>query len=139
MVLFGSADLAGARFYFRLIQQRPKVQVFVFPVAFRLSQQHFSAAHHFVDSAEAQFGHIFAYFLCNKMHKVDDVFRFALELFTQLRVLGSNAHRAGVQVADTHHHAAQCDKWCGGKAKFFGAQQSGDDHITAGHQLAVSL
>src|SRR5690606_2672980 len=34
---------------------------------------------------------------------------------------------------------AQCDQWCGGEAKLVRAQQSSDDHIRSGTQLAIAL
>ena len=73
------------------------------------------------------------------MHEVYDILRFALEAFSQLRVLGRNADRAGIEVADTHHDAAHGNKRSGRKAKFLRTQDAGDCHITAGHQLTVGL
>ena len=42
-------------------------------------------------------------------------------------------------MALAHHDAAHRDQRRGGKTEFFGAQQSGDDHIAAGLQFAVGL
>jgi hypothetical protein len=64
---------------------------------------------------------------------------FAGEFLAQLRVLGGNAHRAGVHVADAHHDAAQRHQRRGGKAELLGAQQRGDRHVAAGLELAVGL
>ena len=55
------------------------------------------------------------------------------------RVLGGDAHRAGVQVALAHHDAAHGDQRRGGEAELLGAQQRGDDDVAAGLQLAVRL
>ena len=73
------------------------------------------------------------------MHKVDDILRFALKVTAQLRVLGSDAHRTGIQIADAHHNAAQSDQRRSGKAELFGTQQGGDDHVASGHQLTVGF
>ena len=73
------------------------------------------------------------------MHKVYHIFRFAPEAFSQLRVLGCNAHRTGIQVADTHHDAAHGYKRSGCKAEFLSTQDAGDCHITTSHQLTIGL
>ena len=57
----------------------------------------------------------------------------------QHRVLGGDADRAGVQVADPHHHAAGDHQRRGGEAELLGAEQRGDDHVAAGLQPAVDL
>ena len=62
-----------------------------------------------------------------------------VKFFAQLRVLRGHADRAGVQMADAHHDAAQRDQRRGGKTKFLRAQQRGDDDVAAGLQLAVGL
>ena len=61
------------------------------------------------------------------------------KLLAQLRVLGRDAHRAGVQMAHAHHDAAQRHQRRRGKAEFLGAQQRGDGHVAAGLQLPVGL
>ena len=61
------------------------------------------------------------------------------EAFAQLGVLGGDADRAGVEMADAHHDAAHGDQRRGGKTEFLGAEQGGDDHVAAGLQLAVGL
>ena len=49
-----------------------------------------------------------------------------VELLAQLRILRGDADRAGVQVADAHHDAADRDERRGGEAEFLGAEQRGD-------------
>ena len=61
------------------------------------------------------------------------------ELRAQLGVLGGDADRAGVQMADAHHDAAERDEGRGGEAEFLGAEQGGDGDVAAGLQLAVGL
>ena len=63
----------------------------------------------------------------------------AAKFLAQLRVLRRHAHRAGIQVADPHHNATQSYQGGSGKAEFFGPQQSGNDHVAAGLELAVSF
>ena len=73
------------------------------------------------------------------MHKVYHIFRFSLEAFSQLRVLGRDANRTGIQVADTHHDAAHGYQRSGCETELLGTQNAGNSHITSGHQLTVSL
>ena len=61
------------------------------------------------------------------------------EPLAQLGVLGGDADRAGVEVADPHHDAAAHHQRGGGEAELLGAEQGGDDHVAAGLQLAVDL
>ncbi len=74
-----------------------------------------------------------------KRMKLTDVLGFAGELLAELRVLGGHADRAGVQVADAHHHAAQGHQRSGGEAELLGPEQSADDHVAAGLELTVHL
>ena len=97
------------------------------------------AAHHLLQRAEAKGSHDLPEFLRDKAHEVHDVLRLSLEPLSQGLVLGSNARRAGVLRADTHHHAAHADQRRGGKAEFLGPQHGGNSHVPAAHQLAVRL
>ena len=97
------------------------------------------AAHHLVDGAEAQLGHVLPHLLGDEEEEVDDVLGLALEARAQHRVLGGDADRAGIQVALAHHDAAHRDQRRGGKAELLGAEQRGDHHVAAGLQLAVGL
>ncbi len=63
----------------------------------------------------------------------------AAEALAQLRVLGGDADRARVEVADAHHDAARHDERGGGEAELLGAEQGGDDDVAPGLQLAVGL
>ena len=63
--------------------------------------------------------------------------RVAAELGAQLWILSSNADGAGVQMADAHHDAAQCNERRGGEAELLSTQKRGDDDVTAGFHLAV--
>ena len=61
------------------------------------------------------------------------------ELLAQLRVLCGDAHRAGVEMALTHHDATQGDQGSGGKAELLSAEKGSDHDISAGLELAVGL
>ena len=89
--------------------------------------------------AEAELRHDFADFLRDEPHEVHDMLRVAGEFLAQFRILRRDADRAGVQMANAHHDAAERDQRSGGKTKFLRAEQRGDDHVAAGLQLAVGL
>ena len=97
------------------------------------------AAHHLIDGAEAELGHVLAHLLGDEEEEVDHVLGLAREARAQHRVLGGDAHRAGIQVALAHHDAAHGDQRHGGKAELLRAEQRGDHHVAAGLQLAVGL
>src|SRR2546421_296517 len=80
-----------------------------------------------------------AHFVGDEAHEVDDMLGRAHELGAQLRILRGDADRARVQMADAHHDAAQRDERAGREAELLGAEQSADDHVTAGLELAVDL
>ena len=101
--------------------------------------QQLAAADHVFEFAEAHLGHVFADFLGDEEHEVDDMLRLAGEFLAQLRVLRGDADRAGVQMADAHHDAAGGDQRPGAEAEFLGAEQRADDHIAAGFDLAIGL
>src|SRR5690606_19031613 len=94
---------------------------------------------HLVEAAETQLRHELADLLGDEEEVVDDVFRLALELAAQDRVLGGHAHRAGVQVALAHHDATLDHQRRSREAELVGAQQGPDDDIAARLHLAVDL
>ena len=73
------------------------------------------------------------------MHKVYHVFRFSLEAFSQLRVLGRDANRTGIQVADSHHDTTHGYQRRCGKSEFFRAQKRRNGYVPSAHQLSVRL
>ena len=97
------------------------------------------AAHHLIDGAEAEFGHVLADLFGDKEEEVDHVLGLALEARAQNRILRRDAHRAGIQVALAHHDAAHGDQRHGGEAELLRAEQCGDDYVAAGLELAVGL
>ena len=104
-----------------------------------LDMEQVGAAHQFVDGADAEFRHVLPQLLCHEGQVVDDIFRLALEALAQLRVLGADAHGAGVEVADPHHDAAFAHQQGSAEAEFLRAQHTADGHIAAGEQLRVAL
>ena len=138
VLLFGT-NLAGTRLNLRLVQQRRQIQILILPVALlcRLGQQYLGTADHLVDSAEAEHRHIFTNFLRNEVHEVDNIFRLAVEILAQLRILCCHTHRAGIKITYTHHNAADSYQRCCCKAEFLRTQQSGDNNIASCHQLTV--
>ena len=81
--------------------------------------------------------HVFPQILGHELHEIHDVLGLALELLAQLRVLGTDAHGAGVQIADAHHHAAHRDQRRGREAELLRAEDAGNGDVAAAHQLAV--
>ena len=105
----------------------------------RLEVEAFGAADHLVDRAEAERRHQLAHFLGDEAEERLHELRLAGEGLAQLRILGRDADRAGVQMADAHHHAAHHDQRRGGEAELLGAEQRRHDHVAAGLQLPVHL
>ena len=101
--------------------------------------QQIRAANQLLYRAHAQLRHVFPKLLSHEAHEIHDVLRLAPEFLPKLRVLGADAHGAGVQVAHPHHHAAHGNQWAGSEAEFLGTQHGGDGHIPAAHKLAVRL
>lgn len=88
-------------------------------------------SNHLLESAEAHLAHVHAHLLSQHEEVVDDMLRCSSEFLPQHRVLSSNAHWAGVQVAFAHHGAAHYNQWSSGKSKLICSQQSSDHHIVA--------
>ena len=105
----------------------------------RVGLEHLGLADHLVDRAEAELRHVAAGFLGDHEQVIDDVFRLAVELRPQFRILRRNPDRARVQVTLPHHDATQRDQRSRREAELFGTQQRPDNDITAGLQPAVGL
>ena len=54
----------------------------------------------------------------------------ALEFLAQDGILRRYADRAGIQMTDPHHDAAQRDQCRGRKPELFGSQKRGDYNVT---------
>ena len=80
-----------------------------------------------------------AHLLGEEREEVLDELGLAGEPLAQHRVLRRDTDRAGVEVADAHHHAAHDHERRGGEAELLGAEQRGDDDVATGLELAVGL
>ena len=124
----------------RHVQQRREVEPLRLPVRDRaLDVEAVGAADHLVHRPEAELRHQLAHFLRDEAEEVLDELGRAGELLAQLRVLRRHAHRAGVQVADAHHHAAHHDQRRRGEAELLRPEQRADDDVPARLHLAVHL
>ena len=101
--------------------------------------QAFDVSDHVIELAEAQLRHVFAQLLRDEHHEVHHVLGLAFELRAQHRVLGRDAHRAGVEVTHPHHDTSRRHQRRGGETELVGAQQRRNRHVAAGLELAVGL
>ena len=92
-----------------------------------------------LDAAEAQGRQVLADLLGDVLEEGLDELGLAGEPGPQLGVLGRDADRTGVEVADAHHDAAAHDQRRRGEAELLRAEQRGDDDVTTGLELAVAL
>ena len=104
--LFGVKDTLFLAPLIRIAQNQMQIY---FALAVRqvfLYLQKLCPAHQLIHPAHPQLRHVFPQFLGNKSHKVLHILRLSLKALPQFRILCGNAHRAGIQVADPHHHTA---------------------------------
>ncbi len=121
-------------------QERRQVEPARLPVRDRLAQIDLvHAADHLVDRPESEQRHQLAHFLGDELEVVLDELRLAVVLRPEHRILGRDAHRTRVQVADAHHDAARHDERRGRKPEFLAAEQRGNHDVAAGLHLAVHL
>jgi len=114
------------------IEDRGEIDAFGFPMLVGHSWIDLvDAADHLIDGTEAELSHVLPHLLGEEEEEIDDVLGLAGKARTQDRVLGGNAHRAGIEVAFAHHDAAHGDERRGGKAELFSAEQGGDHNIAA--------
>ena len=124
----------------RLVEDRGEVEPLGLPVGDRGSRvEPVHLADHLVDRAEAEFRHQLAEFFGEHEEEVDDVLRLAGELLAEFRVLGGDAHRAGVEVALPHHDAAHHHQRRRRDAKLLGPEQRGHRHVLRRTNHAVGL
>ncbi len=124
----------------RPVEDLAEIEAAGLVVVDRLSHvEQVAAADHLVDRAEAELRHQLAHLLGDELEEVDDVLGAAAELLAELRVLGGDPDRAGVEVADPHHDAAHDHQRRRGEPVFLGSQQRRDHHVAAGLELAVGL
>ena len=65
--------------------------------------------------------------------------RQSLEFPSQDRILRRNADGTGIEMALSHHDAAQRDKWCGRETDLLCPEQSRDHDVSAGFDTAIGL
>ncbi len=124
----------------RLIQDVAEVETLRLPVGDGLPRhQAVHAADHLFHCAETELRHELAHVLRDEAHEIDHVLGLTGEVFAKAWILRRHAHRAGVEMADAHHDAAQRDERCSREAEFFRAEQRRDDDIAPCFQLTVGL
>ena len=101
--------------------------------------EHLGVADGLVEAAEPELGQIVPDVFGDEPEEVLDELRLAVESGTEFGVLGCDADRAGVEVADPHHDAAGHHQRGGGEAVLLRAEQRGDDHVACGAHAAVAL
>ena len=127
----GRAGAVQQRLEIEVLQPRP-------PVGVRGAQQ-VGATDEILEPPHADLGHQLAHALRHEQQVAHHVVGHPREPAAQLRVLGRDADRARVEVADAHHHAAESDQRGRRERELLGAQQRADEHVTAGAQAAVDL
>ena len=124
----------------RLMKHGRQIQPAGFPVINgQGSLQAVHPSHHFRHRAKAKVGHDLAQVFGYKSHEVHEVFGAAGKFLAQFRVLGRNAHGAGVQVANPHHDTPQTYQRDRTETEFLGTQQAGHGHIPGRFQLTVGF
>ena len=106
VILAGGAAARDARGKRRSVEDRREIDALRFPMrVVDMGLDFFNAADHFVDGAEAEFGHVLAHLLGDEEEEVDDVLGRAGEALAKNGVLGGDADGASIQVALAHHDA----------------------------------
>ena len=107
VILWNLAEGAHVIAHVGFMEDGGKVHSAGFPVVGGLGHvEAFRVAYHVLDGSEPALRHDFTEFLSDEAHEVYHVFGLAREVFAQFGVLGCDAHRAGVFLADAHHQAA---------------------------------
>ena len=115
----------GLQIFRRLnfFQNWRQIKVFCFPAIFLiLSLEQVYAPLHFINAPHAKLRHVLPQLFSHKVEVVHHMLRLPLEPPAQLRILGCDTHRAGVQMAFAHHDAAHCNERHCCKAKLLRAQ-----------------
>ena len=90
------------------VEDRRQIQAGGLPVVDGMVDvEHLGTADGLGHRSESQLGEDFPDFFGDVLEEVHDELGSAGELFSQLRVLSSDSHRACVEVANPHHHAAR--------------------------------
>src|SRR5258706_985012 len=124
----------------RLVEEPGEVEAFRFPVLdCRAHVEELGMPDHVLEAAHAEPGHPLAHFLGHEEEVVDDVLGLALEFLDELRILGGDPDRAGVEMALAHHDAALGYEGRRGEAEFVCAEQGADDDVAPGLHLTIGL
>ena len=97
------------------------------------------AADEVIDFLNSKQSHVLTKFLCDKLHKVLNIFRLSFKSLSEFRILCCNTYRAGIEITYTHHYAAHCYKRCCCKSILFCSKKCCHKHITACHKFTVCL
>ena len=124
----------------RHVENLAEVQTFGLPVAdcSGLVEQ-IRTTDQLVEVANTELGHDLACFFGDEEEIIHDVLRLALELCTQYRILRCHTHRAGVQMAFTHHDATFHHQRRRRKTKLICTKQCADHDIATGLDLTIGL
>ena len=124
----------------RRAEQRLEVEPARLPVIRRGTRlDDVDAADHLLEATESEPGHPAAHVLGKEQHERDDMLGPPGEPGPQHAVLRRDADRAGVEVADAHHHAARGDQRRGRERELVRTEQGADHHVAPGLHLTVGL
>ena len=122
------------------VKEPRKIQAPCLPVGHAFARiEKISAPNQIVKPRDAELGHDLPNFFSDKEKVIHDMLWPTGEFLTQHWILGGNAHRAGIQMAFTHHDAALHHQRCGCEPKLIGTQQRTNHHVAAGLHLTIGL
>ena len=140
MILLDLVEAPHILIRLRRVQELGEIQAFRFPVLNRtVRDQTIRPTNHLINRTEAELRHQLTNFLSNKVHEVHHVISSPHKLFTELRILRRNTHRAGVFVTHAHHNTTHHHQRCSRKTIFLSPEQGGNHHITPGLKLTIGL
>ncbi len=97
------------------------------------------SADRLVEAAETELSEELSDLLGDELEERHNELRPACEPRTKQRILGGDADRAGVEMADAHHDASRDDERRGREPELLRAEQRGDDDVPPRLQLPVHL
>ncbi len=108
-------------------------------VDFRVSFQQVESSDDLIHASESGLSKVFTNILGQHPEKVYQVIGFSHETLSQLGVLRCDTYGASIEMAFSHHYAAQYYQGTCCEAKFLGTQHSNHDYILGSFNLSVSL
>ena len=139
VILLPPPSRRGHRIARLRLEQRPEIETGEPGAGIVAALQEVAATDHVGQPGDAERRHQLARVLGDEEEVAHDVLRRAGEAPAQLGILGGDPDRAGVEVADAHHHAPRRHQRGGREAELLGAEEGGDEHVTAGAQAPVDL